>query len=73
MNEQEQLEFIEELRQHKDAVIYQYDAKRLLMEAGLDEEVAYHLAARLICGTKTLMIQEVKKHITTLLHFIETA
>ena len=66
-------EFFEKLRIEADQEIRQYEAKNLLVEAGLDETLAYHLSQRIIRGTERVVKNEAKKQLDNALHWIERA
>ena len=60
----------EKLRDEVNDEIHPYHAKQLLMEAGIEEELAYYLSQRLINGTKTVMKGEVQKHIDKMTYWL---
>lgn len=73
MNNQEREDFIGMLCENPGEEIYQPEVKILLMEAGLDEELAFYLARRIVNGAKAVVIKEAEKHTAALLHFIKAA
>lgn len=69
MNAEERPSFIEYLISLGDTMIFPEKAERLLMEAGLDEEIAYFLAKTIVNGTKIRVVEEVKR---SLVHTLKT-